>query len=204
MKIKKIILYFIIVFSLLIGCVLIAPQLFKKQIEQAVSGATEQYISTAVHFNDLEISFFKNFPNLSVSLNQLSIEAPQSFNGLKTVETNSIDLGIDIFSLFSDQIKFTKLYVNKGNFNIVTDSLGNFSFTIFKSSPEPSTNSSFSLALNKIHIKNSNVLYQDDVSKIQIKTNNTNINNLFFLIIIFFNFNINIPTIMRNDNIKVF
>lgn len=175
MKIKKIVLYFIIVFSLLIGCVLIAPQLFKKQIEQAVSGATEQYISTAVHFNDLEISFFKNFPNLSVSLNQLSIEAPQSFNGLKTVEANSIDLGIDIFSLFSDQIKFTKLYVNKGNFNIVTDSLGNFSFTIFKSSPEPSTNSSFSLALNKIHIKNSNVLYQDDVSKIQIKTNNTNI-----------------------------
>lgn len=175
MKIKKIILYFIIVFSLLIGCVLIAPQLFKKQIEQAVSGATEQYISTAVHFNDLEISFFKNFPNLSVSLNQLSIEAPQSFNGLKTVEANSIDLGIDIFSLFSDQIKFTKLYVNKGNFNIVTDSLGNFSFAIFKSSPEPSTNSSFSLTLNKIHIKNSNVLYQDDVSKIQIKTNNTNI-----------------------------
>src|SRR5690606_3681352 len=29
--------------------------------------------------------------------------------------------------------------------------------------------------LNKIHIKNSNVLYQDDVFKIQIKTNNTNI-----------------------------
>src|SRR5690606_22485282 len=110
-----------------------------------------------------------------LSLNQLSIEAPQSFNGLKTVEANSIDLGIDIFSLFSDQIKFTKLYVNKGNFNIVTDSLGNFSFAIFKSSPEPSTNSSFSLTLNKIHIKNSNVLYQDDVSKIQIKTNNTNI-----------------------------
>src|SRR5690606_35740799 len=167
MKIKKIILYFIIVFSLLIGCVLIAPQLFKKQIEQAVSGATEQYISTAVLFNDLEISFFKNFPNLSVSLNQLSIEASQSFNGLKTVEANSIDLGIDIFSLFSDHIKFTKLYVNKGNFNIDTITIDHISFSIFISSSGPSTITSLSITLNKLHNKNSNVLHHVEMSKFQ-------------------------------------
>lgn len=174
-KTKKALKYTGISFIILIAFVLIAPQLFKKQIEKAVKDASKEYIITAVDFKDLDVSFFKNFPNLSVSLNRLTISAPKEFNGLKTVESNSVDLGVDLFSLFSDQIKFTKLYVNEGKFNVVTDSLGNFSFAIFKTSDEPSTDSSFSLALNKIHVKNTNVLYQDDQSKIKIQTNNTNI-----------------------------
>src|SRR5690606_39958598 len=59
--------------------------------------------------------------------------------------------------------------------NIVTDSLGNFSFALFKTSDEPSTNAAFNLALNKIVIKNSDVLYQDALSKIKIETKNTSI-----------------------------
>lgn len=175
-KIKKGLKYTGITFLILIAFILIAPQLFKKQIEKAVKDATKEYITTSVNFTDLNVSFFTNFPNLSVSLKELSMNAPKEFGNLKTAESNSVDLGIDLFSLFSDQIKFTKLYVNQGKFNVVTDSLGNFSFSIFKPSDEPSTDSSFSLALNKIHIKNTNVLYQDDQSKIKIYTENTNIN----------------------------
>lgn len=174
-KIKKGLKYTGITLFVLIGLVLIAPQLFKPQIEKAVKDAAAEFVTTPVNFTDLNVSFFTNFPNLSVSLKDLSINAPKEFGNLKTVESNSVDLGIDLFSLFSDQIKFTKLYVNEGKFNVVTDSLGNFSFAIFKSSDEPSTDSSFSLALNKIHIKNTDVLYQDDQSKIKIQTKNTNI-----------------------------
>ncbi len=174
-KIKKGLKYTGITLFVLIGLVLIAPQLFKPQIEKAVKDAAAEFVTTPVNFTDLNVSFFTNFPNLSVSLKDLSINAPKEFGNLKTVESNSVDLGIDLFSLFSDQIKFTKLYVNEGKFNVVTDSLGNFSFAIFKSSDEPSTDSSFSLALNKIQVKNTDVLYQDDQSKIKIQTKNTNI-----------------------------
>lgn len=174
-KIKKGLKYTGITLMVLIGLVLIAPQLFKKQIETAVKDAAVEFVTTPVNFTNLNVSFFTNFPNLSVSLKNLSINAPKEFGNLKTVESNSVDLGIDLFSLFSDQIKFTKLYVNEGKFNVVTDSLGNFSFAIFKPSDEPSTDSSFSLALNKIQVKNTDVLYQDDQSKIKIETKNTNI-----------------------------
>ncbi len=174
-KIKKGLKYTGISLLVLIGLILIAPQLFKNSIESAVKDATAEFVTTPVNFTKLNVSFFNNFPNLSVSLKDLSIQAPAAFGNLKIVESNSVDLGIDLFSLFSDQIKFTKLYVNEGKFNVVTDSLGNFSFAIFKSSDEPSTDSSFSLALNKIHVKNTDVLYQDDQSKIEIQTKNTNI-----------------------------
>lgn len=174
-KIKNTLKYSGITIAVILAFILIAPQLFKKQIENAVKDATAEFVTTPVNFTELNVSFFNNFPNLSVSLKDLSIKAPAEFGDLKTVESNSVDLGIDLFSLFSDQIKFTKLYVNEGKFNVVTDSLGNFSFAIFKSSDEPSTDSSFSLALNKIHVKNTDVLYQDDQSKIKIQTKNTNI-----------------------------
>ncbi len=174
-KYKKIALYGLLTIIVLIGLILVAPQLFKKQIETAVKEVTKEFIITPVNFTDLNVSFFKNFPQLSVSLNNLSVDAPKEFHNLKTVETNSVDLGIDVFSLFSDQITFTELFVNEGKFNVITDSLGHFSFAVFKTSTEPSSDSSFQLALNKINIKNTTVLYQDDQSKIKIKTDRTNI-----------------------------
>ena len=157
------------------GGILVAPQLFKSQIQDAVLELSKEYVTTEVKMDDLTISFFKNFPQLSVSLENLSIQAPQTFGDLKTVQTQSVDLGIDVLSLFGDQIKFTELQVNEGKFNVVTDSLGNFSFAIFKTSDEPSEDSPFDLALHKIFIKNSDVLYQDDTSKIKIETQNTSI-----------------------------
>ena len=175
MKLKKIALYIAAFLGVLVLFILLAPQLFKKQIENAVKDATKEFITTPVAFSDLNVSFFKNFPNLSVSLNQLSIDAPKEFGTFKTVETQSVDLGIDVFSLFGKQIKFTQLYVNEGKFNVVTDSLEHFSFSIFKTSEEPSEESSFDLSLDKIYVKNTTVLYQDDVAKIKVLTENTNI-----------------------------
>ncbi|HUH25890.1 MAG TPA: AsmA family protein, partial [Flavobacterium sp.] len=175
MRFRKIALYFGIFLSVLLVFILLAPQLFKKQIETAVKEASKEFITTPVAFRELNVSFFTNFPNLSVSLKHLTIDAPKEFHNLKTVETQSVDLGIDVFSLFGKQIKFTKLYVNEGKFRVVTDTLGNFSFGIFKTSEEPSDDAPFDLALQKISIKNSNVLYQDDASKIKIETKNTSI-----------------------------
>ena len=175
MKLKKIALYVSGALFLLAGFILLAPWLFKKQIGVAVDDAVKEFIVTPVTFDDLDISFFKNFPNLSVSLEKLSIAAPAEFGSLKTVETGSVDLGIDVFSLFGDQIKFTQLYVNEGKFNIITDSLGNFSFAVFKTSEETPEKSSFDLSLKKIHINNTDVLYQDDLSKIKVYTTGTHI-----------------------------
>jgi len=175
MKLKKIALYASGALFLLAGFILLAPWLFKKQIGTAVDDAVKEFITTPVTFTDLDISFFKNFPNLSVSLEKLTIAAPAEFGSFKTVETGSVDLGIDLLSLFGDQIKFTQLYVNEGKFNIVTDSLGNFSFAVFKASEEPSEKSSFDLSLKKIQINNTDVLYQDDQSKIKGITSGTHI-----------------------------
>src|SRR5690606_10756609 len=175
MNIKKI---GIVVAGLIViatGFFLVAPQLFKKQIQEAVLELCQEYITTEVKMDDLSISFFKNFPHLSVSLENLSIQAPQTFGDLKTVQTQSVDLGIDLLSLFGDQIQFTQLHINHGKFNVVTDSLGNFSFAIFKTSDEPSEDTPFDLALNKIYIKNCDILYQDDTSKIKIETKHTSI-----------------------------
>ncbi len=164
-----------VVLGIIVLFVITAPVLFKKQIQAAVQDVTKEFITTPVQFQDLTVSFFTHFPHLSVSLEKLSVEAPEEFNGLKTVETKSIDLGIDISSLFGNQIKFTRLYVHEGKFNLVTDSLGHFSFDIFKPSDKKEASGSFALSLEQIQVHNTRVVYQDEVSKIKITTDNTNI-----------------------------
>ena len=58
MNYKKITLYIAVVVLVTISFVLIAPQLFKKQIEVAVKDVTKEFITTPVSFTDLNISFF--------------------------------------------------------------------------------------------------------------------------------------------------
>ena len=164
-----------ILLGIVVLFVVTGPLLFKKQIQAAVQDVTKEFITTPVEFEDLSVSFFTHFPHLSVSLEKLSVEAPEEFNGLKTVETKAIDLGIDLPSLFGDQIKFTRLYVHEGKFNLVTDSLGHFSFDIFKPSDKKEESGSFALSLEQIQVHNAHVVYRDEVSKIKITTDNTNI-----------------------------
>src|SRR5690606_42132792 len=96
MNIKKI---GIVVAGLIViatGFFLVAPQLFKKQIQEAVLELCQEYITTEVKMDDLSISFFKNFPHLSVSLENLSIQPPQTLGELRPVQTHSRRLGLDV------------------------------------------------------------------------------------------------------------
>ncbi len=63
-KIKKGLKYTGISLLVLIGLILIAPQLFKNSIESAVKDATAEFVTTPVNFTKLNVSFFNNSPNL--------------------------------------------------------------------------------------------------------------------------------------------
>ena len=176
MNFKKIGLYTTGAVAFLVIGVTTAPYLFKSPIEKAVKEVVKEFIVTPVAFDNLNISFFNNFPNLTVSLDNLSVKAPESFENTKTLETKSLALGIDLLSLFSDQIKFDKLFLQDAKINVLTDSLGISTLEIFKPSDDTKpSSSSFNLALKKVNIANSHVVFSDATSKIKIETKKTSI-----------------------------
>lgn len=78
-KIVKRILYTIgIILILFIGAAILVPILFKDKILALVKKEMNEKLNATTDFKDVDISLFRSFPRLSVSIIDLSIVARKS------------------------------------------------------------------------------------------------------------------------------
>lgn len=153
---------------------LITPYFFKDSINSGIKEISKSYIKTEVDFKDLDISFFKHFPNLTVTLTNSSVKSSQPFQNENLIDAKEIGLGVDITSLLGDKIIFNKLYIENANIRMKIDSLGknNFDILVAEEEPKEKNDSKLALALQNFKISNSNFLYDDQQSKTYLKLDN--------------------------------
>lgn len=94
-----------IVFGVLFLFLLVAPFLFKGKIESAIKQAANDNLNARVNWSDVSLSLIRNFPNLRVSVEGLTVDntvAP--FDSVRLASIGSLDVVVDIKSLFGDEI----------------------------------------------------------------------------------------------------
>jgi len=150
---------------------LVTPYFFKDSINSGIKEISKSYIKTEVDFKDLDISFFKHFPNLTVTLTNSSVKSSKPFQNENLIDAKEIGLGVDITSLFGDKIIFNKLYIENANIRMKIDSLGknNFDILVAEEDSKEKNDSNLALALQNFKISNSNFLYDDQQSKTYLK-----------------------------------
>ena len=174
-----------------------SPYFFKEEIDNGIKEVAKNYIKTDVEFNDLDVSFFKHFPKLTVTLNDSSIKGSKPFGTENLIDAKEIALGVDVPSLFGDKILFNELYIDQANINLKVDSLGQTNFDIMVPSDEVENkeDSPVALSLNDIKISNSNFRYDDESSKVKLDLNDFNYNG-------FVDFNQNVLKLDANTEIN--
>lgn len=150
---------------------LVTPYFFKDSINSGIKEISKSYIKTELDFKDLDISFFKHFPNLTVTLTNSSVKSSKPFQNENLIDAKEIGLGVDITSLFGDKIIFNKLYIENANIRMKIDSLGknNFDILVAEEDSKEKNNSNLALELQNFKISNSNFLYDDQQSKTYLK-----------------------------------
>lgn len=145
----------------------VAPYFFKDEINDGIKEVAKNYVKTNIDFKDLDVSFYKHFPKLTVTLNESAIQGAVPFGNTNVVEAKEIALGVDISTLFGDKIIFNQLFIDQATITLKVDSLGknNFDIMVPSEEVEDKTSSSVGLALNDIKISNSNFIYDDQSSK---------------------------------------
>ena len=158
----------------------ITPYLFKDSINSGIKEVAKSYVKTDVQFKDIDISFFKHFPHLTVTLENTFIKGSAPYPQENLIEAKEIGLGIDLTSIFGEKISFNRLYINEANINLKIDSLGknNFDIMIPTEEAEKKNESNLALELQNFNIKNSNFLYNDNRSKVHLNLNQMNYNGI--------------------------
>jgi AsmA protein len=148
-----------------IALLAVIPLFFSSTINEKVKDWANNNINGELAFRDLNLSFFKHFPSLTVTMYDVNLKGSAPFKDETLIDAKEIALGIDLSTLFEQRITINKFYVSEGLFNIQTDSLGNANYNVYKSQPEAQEStqdsSSASLGIELIRISKSKLVYND-------------------------------------------
>jgi len=153
------------IFALLI----ILPFAFKGKIKQAIVDAANENLNARFNFEDVSLSLIKNFPNLHLAIEGISLENTGDFEGTTLARIEKLETVIDLSSLFGDEYKIRKFGITRPVFDVKVLADGRSNYDIAKagetdttsavSTDEPSA--SFKMNLKEYFIRNADISYND-------------------------------------------
>ena len=173
-KITKIFGGFLVV---ILALMLLLPVFFKDTLQKQIKVIINSNLNAKVDFKDVSVSFFSNFPALTVGINEAQVYNLEPFVNHKLIHAEQIGVGVNVLSLFSDAIIFDKIFLNNAEVSIKIDSLGQANYNIFKPSgtqTQTEDTKPFNLKINTITINHVDLDYDDQASPMFLKLTDFN------------------------------
>jgi len=172
-RFKKALKVFSIIIILLIVIISLIPQIFHEKIEGVALQEIRKQVNCEVAFAHLDISIWRNFPNLTVILKDYSISNKRE-KADTLLKGERIDCVVDAIDYITDShfsLKRLKFY--KPVANVWIDKEGNKNFLILKTDTTntQSDTSNFSLHLSHIELADAMISYTDQQSDLKVSLN---------------------------------
>ncbi|WP_426669978.1 AsmA family protein [Mucilaginibacter sp. McL0603] len=173
---KKILFKTLKISGIVIGSILLLmfllPVLFPKTITNKIKQLANRSITGKVSFSGTNLSFFKRFPELTLTLEDFSLKGSAPFQQDTLVAAKEISFAVDLTSLLRTKLKVDKIYLSDAFINIEVDSSGNANYNVYNSpakNPQAQTDTaSASLGIDQIIIQKSHLVYDDASLPMQI------------------------------------
>lgn len=171
-KIKKGLIIFSSVLFLLIAALIILPFTFKEKITAIATQNINGMLNAKVGFDNVDISFLRSFPNVSVQLENFQIIGKGEFAKDTLLQSEDIDFVLNIKSLFSKSgYEVRRLtFINSRLFaHVLSNGKANWDIMKEDSNQQtPDTSAmSFNLKLKEFNIKNADIIYLDEESNMK-------------------------------------
>lgn len=167
------------VFGVLLLFAFSAPFLFKKKILNLAKKEINQGLTAVVDFKDLDISFFRKFPQVSVELKDLSVVGTGSFAADTLLSAPAIGVSINLFSfLKGSDMKIRSLEMDSPRIQLLVDKEGRTNWDITQPDSTPgiqdSSTSSFKINLEEYAIRDAYLLYDDASASMRAEASGLN------------------------------
>ena len=164
---KRILLTLGILIVLLLGAAILIPILFKDRIEAAVKDKVNKNLNAVVDSGDWDITILKNFPNLTVEVEDVKVSNLAPFEGIDLARIGTFTATVDIKSVFGDRIDIMRIGLVEPHIHVKVLEDGTANWDIAKSDSTAvedsaaDTASAFNIGLREYWIENGTLIYDD-------------------------------------------
>src|SRR4030095_8224301 len=179
-RFKKILKITVITLIVLIGVIILFPFIFKKQIVNLVKTEVNKTLNARVDFTDVDISFLRSFPKVSVALEGLHVVGVDDFSADTLISAKSIDVALNIMSVIKQEnMKIYSIEIDEPRIHAIVHKGGRPNWDIMKPSDETSADSKdsskpFQLNLQEYAIRNGYIEYHDEPGNMNTEIVNLN------------------------------
>jgi len=157
------------------------PIIFKDKIKTKVERVINESVNANVKFADYKLGFFRNFPNLSFGMKDLSVVGINKFEGDTLAGFKSFDLVFNLASLFGKSgYEVKSIIIDRGVVNVIYLKDGSANYDIMKPSANTAsaatgtTSSGLKILLKRVSVLNSSVSYADKGYNMTVLLNKLN------------------------------
>lgn len=179
---KKILSVIAIIIVVILLTLVILPFAFRGKILEVAKKEVNKSMNALIDFDHLGLNFFKSFPNATVSLENFYIAGVDDFEGDTLVFAKKLSATVNLKSLFSDNgYEIIKVSADQTNIHAIVLENGLSNWDIVPANEEPEKNgneestSDFNLQLKEVTVTNTNILYDDRLSKMSAELKGLNI-----------------------------
>lgn len=170
-----------IVIASILVLMMVLPYAFRGKIKEAVITQGNKQLNARFDFSSVDISFFKNFPKASITLNDFYIKGTGEFAADTLVKAGEATAAINLFSLMgSNGYDISKISLEDAYVHAIVLKSGKTNWDIMKkdttSTPTKETEKStpFKLQLKKVTVNNFNLIYDDRKGNMYASVNKLN------------------------------
>lgn len=149
---------------LFLAAALILPAVFKDDIKAAIEKEIAKSVNADVVFNDFNISLFKNFPNITASVDEIGVLNREPFSGVALFVAEEFQVEVNLGDLlFSDQMRVKGISIVKPIIDVRVNKDGKANYDIAIPSPDTATTapSDFSFGIDHWEIVDGDLTYDD-------------------------------------------
>ena len=178
-RLKKFFKIFFLILLILIGLLLATPYIFKGKIVSLVKKEINKNLNAKVDFKDVDISFFRRFPKVSIGLDDLQVIGTDYFSKDTLLSAKRLDATVNFMSFIrGSNMSINNIFLVSPRIHAIVSKDGLANWDIVKSEAEKTGKDTasklFKLALDYYSIENGYVNYMDVQSNFSTVLENLN------------------------------
>jgi AsmA protein len=172
-KVKSILVktvkYIGISLTVILALMFVTPLIFSDKIKEEIKKTANKKLAGEMNYSDVNVSFFKHFPSLTLTLNDFKLNGSAPFQKERLINAKEVSFGINVSSLiFGKSIKIDEIYLSNSTINIKVnkEGLANYNVYITEKEVEKKDEESAGIKLEHIEIINSQLVYDDQSTQL--------------------------------------